>query len=98
MSEFLTSFVVRYTGCGDVVRCRYELPSVRVTNWVKVYGRFGRRRRVAFLVCWRQWLHIFDLGIRILCVNDNASDILKEIAWHLIVDRKVLALEFAEIL
>lgn len=32
------------------MRCRNEDPSESVTSWVNVYGRFGRRRRVAVLV------------------------------------------------
>jgi hypothetical protein len=53
------SFVLRYIGAGEVVRCRKVLPSERVTSWVKVYGRLGRRMRVAWRICclrahWRQ--------------------------------------------
>lgn len=32
------------------MRCRNDDPSESVTSCVNVYGRFGRRRRVAFLV------------------------------------------------
>ena len=45
---FRVSLVDRYTGCGDVVRMVNALPSERVTNWVKVYGRLGRLSRRAF--------------------------------------------------
>jgi hypothetical protein len=45
--EFRISFALLYTGCGFVVRSVKELPSERVMSWVKVYGRFGRRRSVA---------------------------------------------------
>lgn len=38
-------------GAGDVVRWVYVLPSERVTSWVNVYGRFGRRMRVACRHC-----------------------------------------------
>ena len=36
---------------GFVVRCMNVLPSERVTSCVKVYGRFGRRRREACRHC-----------------------------------------------
>jgi hypothetical protein len=39
--ELRTSLVALYTGIGDVVRCRYVLPSDSVTNCVNVYGLFG---------------------------------------------------------
>lgn len=39
-------------GMGEVVRWVKVLPSERVTSWVKVYGRFGRRRSEAWRICW----------------------------------------------
>lgn len=49
---FRMSFALLYTGCGLVVRSVKELPSDSVMSCVKVYGRFGRLRSVA----WRTWV------------------------------------------
>lgn len=52
------SLLERYTGNGDVVRVVKALPSESVTSCVKVYGRFGRRRRRA---CRHDW-HTYVVG------------------------------------
>ena len=38
-------------GAGEVVRCRYVLPSDSVIICVKVYGRLGRRSSEAWRIC-----------------------------------------------